>query len=525
MSLRPYVPAPDGDDSLWYPGSAAQQNATDSLAQMLLFGGSAGSLKTNFLINDAVRERDNKNMSSLFLRESYPQLQKNVLPEMRRYYSQMGAYFVEGVKRVWTFPSGARVHVGVIAREADITNFQGNPFSALYVDESGNHPEKHIRDILPWLRSTDPSLFKRVRLGSNPGGVGAAWQLSVFLANHCPVHQPKKSVQPGVIYGGKGKKPSKWHSDGKPIPLTVSFIPGKITDHNLLGDDYQDLLQMQEGERAEQLLKGCWCRLEGAYFSFLRPEYVMPYALVGDEWWWTHFISIDYGYGSSSAAAGFYAVNEAGRIFKIGEIVEKKMGSVDFARKIRDEWILPNDHSPYPNKGGERMRIVCCYMDPANDSETGNGRSNMDLMREVFAEHDLDIVPASKGRVANAQRLLEGLQNAGIVITDLAPRTYKSLTTRMHSEKTSDVRKVHGDPLDDIYDETSYAYNTWIQESDKPKEVARAQRIQEMQKAGMDEHSLTVNRLKMLMESQNDEDEFAPVRITGVGRRHNFGGR
>ena len=510
--LNPYIPPPPDDDSLWYPKSQAQQNATDSLAQMLLFGGSAGSLKTNFLINDAVRERDNKNMTSLFLRESYPQLQKNVLPTMREYYTQMGAYFVEGVKRVWTFPSGARVQVGVIAREADITNFQGNPFSALYVDESGNHPEKHIRDILPWLRSTDASLFKRVRLGSNPGGEGAAWQLSVFLRNHCPVHAPKKSVEPGTIYKG-----SKWHSDGKPIPLTVSFIPGKITDHNMLGDDYAEMLKMQSGERAAQLLDGCWCRLEGAYFSFLRPEYVMPYRLVGDEWWWTHFISIDYGYGSSSAAAGLYAVNEAGRIYKIGEIIEKKMGSVDFAKKIRAEWIQPTENSPYPNTNGQRMRIVCCFMDPANDSHTGNGRSNMELMEEVFAQDDISVVPASKGRVANAQRVLDGLQNAGLVITDLCPETYKSLTTRMHSEKTSDVKKIHGDPLDDIYDETSYAYNTWISESAKPKGVAQEEKIQGMVAAGMDPHSLNMNRLRMLMDTLEDED--APVRLSRVGMR------
>ena len=511
MALSPYIPAPEGDDSLWYPQSQAQQNAVDSQAQMLLFGGSAGSLKSNFLINDAVRERDNKNMISLFLRESYPQLQKNVLPEMRKYYSQMGAYFVEGVKRVWTFPSGARVFVGVIAREGDIQNFQGNPFSALYVDESGNHPEKHVRDILPWLRSTDSSLFKRVRLGSNPGGEGAAWQLGVFLRNHCPVHAPDKSVEPGTIYRG-----SKWHSDGKAIPLTVSFIPGKITDHNLLGDDYAELLRMQSGERAEQLLKGCWCKLEGAYFNFLRPEHVQPYHLIDDQWWWTHFISIDYGYGSSAAAAGLYAVNESGRIFKIGEMVEKKMGSVDFARQICEQWLAPSDTTPYPNKDGNRMRMVCCFMDPANDSKTGNGRSNMELMAEEFAKYDVDVVPASKGRVANAQRLLSALQGNELVITDLCPQTYRSLTTRMYAKKSSDVKKVHGDPLDDLYDETSYALNTWVNETVMPQELKERKKMEALKANGLDEHSLGMHQLKILMDTSGDE--FEPTLITGVGR-------
>jgi hypothetical protein len=198
------------------------------------------------------------------------------------------------------------------------------------------------------------------------------------------------------------------------------------------------------------------------------------------------------------------------------------MGSVDFARKIRDEWIRPSGETPYPNKCNEQMRIACCFMDPANDSKTGTGRSNMDLMAEVFAEDDVDVVPANKGRVANAQRLLDGLQNSKIVLTDLCPQTYKSITTRMHSERDGDVKKIHGDLLDDIYDETSYAYNTWIAESTKPKEVEQQQRISEMQKQGMDERSLNINRLKMLMDQGDDED--APVRITRVGMRHGFGG-
>jgi hypothetical protein len=92
----------------------------------------------------------------------------------------------------------------------------------------------------------------------------------------------------------------------------------------------------------------------------------------------------------------------------------------------------------------------------------------------------------------------------------------------MHSERDGDVKKIHGDLLDDIYDETSYAYNTWIAESTKPKEVEQQQRISEMQKQGMDERSLNINRLKMLMDQGDDED--APVRITRVGMRHGFGG-
>ena len=88
MSLMEYVPRPE-DFEGWYPVSAAQMTAIHTPAQMLMFGGAAGPGKTSFLIADAARERDNPRLSGLVLRESYPQLEKSVLPKMYELYSQL----------------------------------------------------------------------------------------------------------------------------------------------------------------------------------------------------------------------------------------------------------------------------------------------------------------------------------------------------------------------------------------------------------------------------------------------------
>jgi hypothetical protein len=47
-----------------------EARALNSQAEILLFGGAAGSLKTETLLIDAVREADNPNLNAIIFRES-----------------------------------------------------------------------------------------------------------------------------------------------------------------------------------------------------------------------------------------------------------------------------------------------------------------------------------------------------------------------------------------------------------------------------------------------------------------------
>lgn len=508
MSLMQYVPPPEDFDGLWYPISAAQMTAIHTPAQCLMFGGAAGPGKTSLLVADAAREADNPNFSGLFLRESFPQLEKSVLPKMRALYSQMGATYVEGSKRRWRFPSGAQIRLGFIQRAADIGDYQGGDYSLIDFDESTHHPEAHLRDLLPWWRTTDSSLFKRIRLATNPGGRGADWHMHTFLNNKCPYHFPSLSVKPGAIY-----KNATWLSDGVKIPFSVSFIPGLSTDHNMHGDDFRDLLATQGGERAEQLLHGCWCSLEGAYFPFLREADLVSYAEIRDAWWWNHFISIDYGYGNSSAAAGLYAVDEAGRVYKVDGFTESKMGSSDFAKECIKRWVEPK-------LGPERRRMVYAACDPANNAHTGNGDSNMAIMAEEFEKYDVPMVEAHKGRVDNFQRLYRGLKNGEFILCKPgAKETFRALATREHHDKIpGDIRKDHGNPLDDILDETSYALNTWIQSANKPGRIKMEETIAKMREEGLDEQSLMIHGHRM-EQAMRQEDQPIKIGRSRIGDR------
>jgi len=516
MALLPHLPAPDGADVVWWPINAPQTTALESPAKLLLFGGASGGGKTDFLVADAAQEVDNPNFRGLLLRKSFTEM-NNIIDRMMAIYRPLGGHPSDGGK-MWKFPSGAQMRLGYLAADGDVEKYQGSPFSWLGLDEAGNQLERRFRSILPWLASTDPRLRVRARLTANPGGVGADWLMRLFLRDKCPLHFPEESVEPGAIYAGNKLT---W-TDGKPLGdakiMTVSFIPSKVEDNPLYGEDKIAMLESQEGATAEKLLKGCWCELAGRYFSFLTPAHQRPYAEHAGEWWNTYILSIDYGFGESWAAAGIYFVSEPtidfpeGRMFKVGEWIGKdeatgeKPSSEDFAREVLKRFL----------DGGGKRQVKAAFCDPANDGHTGNGRSNMEIMAEVFAEHDIPLLPAHKNRIANFQNLYRMLKKGQVVITDACPMSFKSLHSRMHDPaRPGDIKKIKGSPLDDLLDETAYAANTYFMGDAKPREVRQAEQMASYAAAGMDEHSIGIHRMTRMMAQEEDD---APVRISRVGR-------
>lgn len=514
MALLKWVEPQEGEDPIWWPINDAQTTALESPAEILLYGGGSGGGKTDFLVADGAQEVGNPNFRGLLLRKSFTEM-NNIIDRMMAIYRPLGGRPTDGGK-MWKFPSGSQMRLGYLAADNDVEKYQGSPFTWLGVDEAGNQIESRIRAILPWLASTDPTLRVRARMTANPGGVGADWLMRLFLRDKCPIHFPEESVEPGAIYGGKRLT---W-TDGRAVEMTVSFIPALVGDNPLYGDDKVRKLRSQEGAIAEKLLTGCWCALAGRYFSFLNPDYLRPFAENPSDWWNTFVISIDYGYGDSWAAAGLYFISEPtlefpdGRMFKVGEYIgldeetgEKPL-SEDFARSLVDKFVLGGD-------GRRTVSAVIC--DPANDSHTGNGRSNMEIMGEVFAEYGIPMMPAHKSRIDNFQNLARMLKKRQVVVTDVCPATFKSLNTRMHDPaRPGDIKKIKGSSLDDLLDETAYAANTYFTGDPKPSEVKNADRIKQFVNAGMDEHSLGINMMKMMMQQGGDDE--APVRISRVGQ-------
>ena len=171
----------------WRPATPAATRRARFQADILLFGGSAGSLKTETMLMDAVQEYENPNLRAIVFRSSFVEM-TDIIDKTRRLYAPMGGVFVGSPKWTWSFPSGATIRFAYMKTDDDVWKYLGPRYSFIGFDESTLHTEKQVRNILGRLSATDPSLRLRMRLTSNPGNVGAAWHQSLFLRGHCPVH-------------------------------------------------------------------------------------------------------------------------------------------------------------------------------------------------------------------------------------------------------------------------------------------------------------------------------------------------
>jgi Terminase large subunit, T4likevirus-type, N-terminal len=508
----------------WMPATAAQKAALDSQADILLFGGSAGSLKTETMLMDAVQEYTNPNLRAIVFRSSFVEM-TDLIDKTRRLYSPMGGTFVGSPKWTWSFPSGATIRFAYMKTDDDVWKYLGPRYSFIGFDESTLHTEKQVRNILGRLSATDPKLRLRMRLTSNPGNVGAAWHQSLFLRGHCPVHNPGQAAQPGELYRDRS-----WPSDGEAIPFSVAFIPGKLSDHNLLDANYSKRLHMMSGGAAAAMEQGCWCTLEGAYFPFVNAGMIRPLAEAGVEWWHNHFLSIDYGYGKSSSSVGLYVRGPAeirqrievqgiesnllaqmdrpdfptGRIRKIGELVVPHVPAYELAEMVVDAFIRPDEN-------GQRRRIVAAYLDPANFKDIGDGHTIADQINEVFDPWEITCERASNDRLGGWQLLYRMLRTGEFEITDVCPRTFEALRTRMHEDaRPGDIRKIAGDPLDDVADETRYALYTFVQQATTPRQLVLQQAVR-----GLDIGSAAI---RWQQKTEELDEEEAPIR-TSMRRR------
>src|SRR5271166_2818717 len=216
----------------WSSKTAAQQAVLESAADILFFGGAAGSLKTETMLVDAARESGNPNLRAIIFRQSFPQM-SDIIEKTQRLYSSMGARFVGQPTWTWTFPSGGKIRLAYIANDRDIFDYLGPRYSFIGFDESTLHSEYQVRNMLGRLSSTDHSLRLRMRLGSNPGNIGGGWHKAMFLRGVCPVHAPDRAPEAGKLYWD-----AMWPSDGYPLQsadgegFSVAFIPGrKIPRH------------------------------------------------------------------------------------------------------------------------------------------------------------------------------------------------------------------------------------------------------------------------------------------------------
>lgn len=280
---------------VWKPRSRPQEAFIACPVFEIFYGGSRGSLKTDGALGDWLRHASDhgEHAIGLMVRRERTQLMETY-ERAKQIYLPLGFKFNDS-EHVCRAPNGARLRFAYLERDADAEAYQGHSYTRVYVEEIGNFPNKApVMKLMATLRSANgvPCGF---RATGNPGGVGHHWVKERYID---PAPMGWKVI------------PEQYENPWTKSKVTREriFIPGKITDHNLLGNEYIANLQMSGSPQlVKAWLEGDWNVIEGAFFPEFGTQHVIrPFALPEH---WARIRACDWG-SARPFSVGWYAVSD-----------------------------------------------------------------------------------------------------------------------------------------------------------------------------------------------------------------------
>lgn len=256
----------------WKP-LPTQQWALDCPSFELLFGGSKGGGKTQFLVAAPLRMlsladqkwrttgQQQRTVRNMVFRKNLEDLRDMIAKTWALYpLLDPGAAFHEKEK-YWRFSSGATVEMNHLDDPRSHERFNGQEFATLLVDEVQFIPYEAYSYLLAQVRSKDPDYRKllMVRCTANPGGPHGDWVRRHFHIDECP--------DGGRIFSHKVKL-----FDGSEREVTRTFIRSYLRDNPYIAGDgtYEaNLRASMSPDEVRMYLDGDFDCVAGAFFSHL----------------------------------------------------------------------------------------------------------------------------------------------------------------------------------------------------------------------------------------------------------------
>lgn len=245
--------------AVWVP-LPKQQQAIESPAFELLYGGSAGGGKTLMLLGMAWRHHH----SSLLLRRTYPELEDSLIAASKPMYID-GRY--NGHLYAWRFDDGRRIRFGHMESDDAVGQYQSAEFDLIGFDELSHFSQFQYEYLLSRARTSRKGQRVRIVGCTNPGGPGHEWVVKRWAAWLDKTHS--NPAQAGELRWYKrladGTEVETQEDD--PDALSRTFIPARLSDNPYLDDSYRRNLMLLPEPYRSQLLYGDWDAgtIENAY--------------------------------------------------------------------------------------------------------------------------------------------------------------------------------------------------------------------------------------------------------------------
>lgn len=242
----------------WVPQLGPQLSAFLSKADVTLYGGAAGSGKTDLAVGLALC----KHRRTLFIRREAVQLQP-VIDRMAELLGHKDG--LNMTSKAWQLGSGRIVTFGGVPNPGDEMKYQGQSRDLLVIDEAANLLESQARFLMGWVRTNNKNQHCRVLMCSNPPTAAEGrWIVQYFAPWLDPTYS--NPAMPGELrwfasLDGKEQEvgsPDKFkHGNEWITPQSRTFIPGKVTDNRFLRDSgYMATLQALPEPLRSQMLHG-----------------------------------------------------------------------------------------------------------------------------------------------------------------------------------------------------------------------------------------------------------------------------
>lgn len=239
---------------LWAAHPGPQQEFTDRLEDIVLYGGTKGPGKSDALLMEGTRQLNHPRYKAIIIRRNFTRL-NDLIDRSKAIFPKLGGKWQGDLKR-WIFPSGATYGFGHCEHEDDKYNYQGQEFTYIGIDQVEELTESMVNFILAQNRTSAEGLRCYARLTANPGGPGQAWVRRWFIYELDENGKKVGKKKPCETYTKEFKIP-----DGRRITRTSCFVPGTIYDNpTLLKNNPTYLANLSSLPEAERLafLDGDW---------------------------------------------------------------------------------------------------------------------------------------------------------------------------------------------------------------------------------------------------------------------------
>lgn len=396
--------------------SGPQERAGASRADVLFFGGAAGSGKSRFLCHDAGRHYDKPGYDAIIFRRETTELRGGggIWDESYAIYPHLGGVPREQMLE-WRFPSGARVEFRHMQFEHDRFAHQSKQYAYIGWDEVCHFASTQFWYLLSRSRSTC-GVRPLIRATCNPDPDSFVASLISWWIGADGFPLPGRSgvlrwfvrdqESDELIWADRREELSGVAAMLKTQPLSMTFIGGKLEDNRILmakDPGYESRLNALTRVDRERLRHGNWL-VRATAGDYFRPEWFRfvdsaPTDVTSRVRAWDKAGATDKGRSAKQTEAA-----KAGRAFTVG---------VRMAL-LRDRRVVVEDVQRFqgtPLENEQRIRAtaeldgrgveVAIWQDPGQAGESDADR----YVREVLSGFAAYGVPARENKEAYAKPL------------------------------------------------------------------------------------------------------------------------